>query len=95
MISNTVEIFEPPLVGAGVTVLCLIMFHIQVAIDSPESLITALGLYPYHCAGLAGNQARFKKDPAELEETTVLQARLNPRQRKFFNLLGTSTFIPV
>jgi hypothetical protein len=49
------------------------------------TLITALG---WHC--LAGNQVLFeKKNFEELGESTVLQARLHPSQKKFFNLLGT------
>ncbi len=54
---------------------------------------------PDRCAGLAGNyQAKVLFAQADSEskgETTVLQNRMHPSQKKFFDLLGTHICMPL
>ena len=69
-----VEMWAQPITSE----LCRFLFQWHVVVE-----------YPDHCAGLAGNQVLFeKKDSEELGETTMLQARLHPSQKTFFDLLG-------
>jgi hypothetical protein len=64
-----------------------------------DSNIVVESRAPDCCAGLVGNyQAKVLFEQADSEakgETTVLQNRMNPSQKKFFNLLGTHICMPL